>query len=201
MADETRTAEQEEYERRLIAKNEEDGRSAARDAARALAELADGPAGPGVNPLGASTPIQTTYPDTIRPGVAGAIANEEPVRLISRTVEDAAGIVFGKAVIQGVADKGCKLGAFAAGKFVGVTVRERSIKAEFPNGFMQYDSARLMTEGVIWVVTAAAVIAGDPAVFDATGNWTKGTGTGDVPNARWDTSQATPGGLAQLRLI
>jgi hypothetical protein len=178
-----------EYEKHLVQKNEEDGRAAAYNVE---------PTAPSTF---ASTPVQSTYPNALRPGIAGAIVNEEPVLLISRTVEEAAGIAFGIGVIQGVADKGCKLGAYAAGKWLGVTVRERSIKAEFPNGFMQYDSARIMAKGVIWVATTAAVVAGDPVVMSATGNLTKGTGTGDIPNARWDSSQATPGGLAQLRLF
>jgi hypothetical protein len=177
-------------ERRLVEKNEQ-------EAARAADTRS--PLGP--SPRAASTPIQSTYPDTIRPGVEGAIVNEEPVRLISRTVEDAAGIPFGRGVIQGVANKGCKLGAMGTeGNMLGVTVRERSVKAEFPNGFMQYDSARIMRSGVIWVAVTEAVLAGDPAKISATGTWGKGTGTGDVPHARYDTSQATVGGLAQLRI-
>lgn len=155
---------------------------------------------PVVGPL-ASTPIQTTYPDTIRPAIAGMIANEEPARFISRTVEDAAGILFGLGVIQGVADKGCKIGAMTTeGNMLGVVVRERGIKAEFPNGYMQYDSARIMRSGCIWVTVTAAVVAGDAAKISATGTWGKGTGTGDVPHARYDTSQPTIGGLAILRI-
>jgi hypothetical protein len=203
--------DREEYERRL---REENDRASARAAApdvlvknallneefRDLVaeQLEEQPVGP--TGFAASTPIQTTYPDTIRPGIAGMIANEEPVRLISRTVEDAAGIAFGLGVVQGVADKGCKVGTYSEGAFLGVTVRERSIKAEFPNGFMQYDSARIMRSGCIWVAVTAAVVAGNPAKVSATGTWGPGSGTGDVNHCRFETSQPTPGGLAILRL-
>jgi hypothetical protein len=186
------TPEQEEAQARLEEalekKNEADGLNAAQNVLNV------------VDPQ-ATTPIQTTYPSTMRPGVEGAIVNEEPVRMISRTVEDAAGIPYGRGVIQGVGDKGCKLGAFTTeGKMLGVTVRDRMGYAEFPNGFMQYQSARIMRSGVIWVAVTSAVVAGDPAAVDATGKFGKGTGTGDVPHARFDTTQATIGGLAQLRI-
>jgi hypothetical protein len=184
------TAEQQEAQDRLEEalekKNEADGLNAAQNVL--------------VDPQ-ATTPIQTTYPSTMRPGVEGAIVNEEPVRLISRTVEDAAGIPYGRGVIQGVGDKGCKLGAYTTeGAMIGVTVRERSGFAEFPNGFAQHQSARIMRSGVIWVAVTNAVVAGDPAKIDATGKFGKGSGTNDVPHARFDTSQATVGGLAQLRI-
>jgi hypothetical protein len=147
--------------------------------------------------------VQTTYPTSLRPGVAGAIVNEEPTRLISRTIEDAAGVGFGIGVIQGVNDKGCKVGAYTTeGAMLGVTVRQRNVSPNVLNGsgYAQYDSVRIMRSGVIWVEVTNAVVAGDPAKMDATGKFGKGTGTGDVPHARFDTSQSTVGGLAQLRI-
>src|SRR5262245_2862663 len=113
------------------------------------------------------------YPTEMRPGVEGALANEEPAVLISRTVEENAGIGFGKAVKQGAADKGCKV-ADAGSKVVGITVRERSVRPDAMdgNGFARFDSARIMVMGVIWVAVSTNVAAGDRVLFDsATGKF------------------------------
>lgn len=145
--------------------------------------------------------IQTAMTETMRPAVAGAIANEEPRTLISRTVETAAGIAFGMPVEQGAADMGCIL--FDGGTtFIGVTVRERSVNPEFPNGFADEDSARIMTKGCIWVVCASGCAAGDPVyIRPSNGDWQDSNANSavQVVNARWDTS-ADATGLAILRL-
>ncbi len=140
--------------------------------------------------------VQSTYADTISAGYAGAIVNEEPRVLISRTVEDAAGIAFGLAVMQGTEDKGCVVGDGSA--FLGVTVRDQSVEDGSADAFAQYEDARIMTKGVIWVANSGGVSAGDPVVILADG----ALGTGSSPlvvGARWDTT-ASDGELAQLRL-
>jgi hypothetical protein len=131
------------------------------------------------------------YRSTMLPGVEGAIANEEPVVLISRSVEDAAGIAFGRAVVQGVNDMGCKGIGAGATSILGITVLERSARPETPNGFGQYESARIMTFGVVWLTAAVAVVAGDPvcALTDGSGKFSN-TGGVVIHNARWDTSAA-----------
>lgn len=149
--------------------------------------------------------IQDTYSENIRTAVAGQIANTEPVTLISRTVETVAGIGFGAVVQQGAADDGCKsdLTGMTADTYLGITVRERSVRPETPSLFARYESARIMRKGVLWVMTDGAVAAGnDVTVTLATG----GLGTAAVaagivaiPNARWDSS-TTGAGLAKVRL-
>ncbi|MCO5085146.1 MAG: DUF2190 domain-containing protein [Mesorhizobium sp.] len=155
--------------------------------------------------------VQTTYNETIDAARAGMIANEEPVVLISRTIIDAAGVGFGK-VVQEAATDGSKDGQCTADidtadmdayKFLGITVRERSVRPETPNKFAQYESARIMRRGVIWVEVAGAVKAGeDVTVTLASGVLgTAGVGAGVVaiPNARWESS-TSGAGLAKLRL-
>ena len=137
-------------------------------------------------------------------GVAGAIANTENSNIISRTVETVAGIAFGLAVSQGVNDKGVRAVTTGDTKFVGVTVLDRTASDLQGNGkFSQYESARVLDRGVIWVTVSEAVKAGDPvAVTVATGAFAKTvatTVTVAMPNAVYDTSAAI-GGLAQLRL-
>lgn len=144
--------------------------------------------------------IQTTYSDNIRAAVAGMVANTVPAVMISRTVEDAAGIGFGVAVEQGTNDKGCI--AFDGGTVLGITVRERSLDASSPDEFAQYAEARVMVKGVIWVTAAVEVAAGDAVyVRPSNGDFQDSNANSAVllANARWETS-AGIGELAQIRL-
>lgn len=145
---------------------------------------------------------QTSYSETLRPGVPGQIANMIPATLISRTVEDAAGVGFGLAVTQGADDYGCS--AFGTGDtaILGITVRDRSLDANNPDEFGEGDSARVMTKGAVWVTASVAVNAGDPVyVIPATGAFAKTNASSavQIAGARWDTS-TTGAGLAIVRL-
>lgn len=144
--------------------------------------------------------VQTDYPSTQPAAIAGAQATMVPATLISRNVETAAGIGFGKAVAQGATAKGCK--AFATGDtaVVGITLLDRS--AHIGDLFAKGESARVMTKGDIWVVASVAVAAGDPVyVVPATGAFTKAaTDNVLIANARWDTSTTAAGQLAVVRL-
>lgn len=146
--------------------------------------------------------IQTTYLDNIRAAVRGAIANMVPATLISRSVEDAAGIGFGVAVTQGTADGGCT--AFGSGDtyIMGVTVRERSIDANDVDEFGQYTDARIMTKGCVWVPVATGCSAGDAAfVRPSNGDFQDSNANSAVAitGGVWDTS-AEAGELALLRM-
>lgn len=152
--------------------------------------------------------IQTTYNERIDAARVGMIVNEEPSVLISRTVEDEAGVAFGLVVMQGSVDDSCTAvldetgNTFDAYSFLGITVRERSVRPETPNIFAQYQSARIMRKGVIWVMTADAVEAGNQVYVDtADGSLDDASGGTNVaiPNSRWETS-TTGAGLAKLRL-
>lgn len=141
--------------------------------------------------------VQSTYLDDMAVAYAGAIAdNQEELNLISRTVEDAAGIAFGLAVMQGSDDEGVVVGDGTG--FLGVTVRDQSVEPNEPNLFEQYSSARIMTKGTIWVENDGGVAAGDPVSLGADGALGTG-GSVEVDGARWDTT-ATDGNLARLRL-
>ncbi len=140
--------------------------------------------------------LQSTYADGIGVGYKGALVNQEPKTLISRTVEDSGGIDFGLAVMQGTEDKGCVVSD--ASSFLGVTVRDQSVEASSPDTFEYQSEARIITKGVIWVENSGGVSAGDPVV--ALSDGALGTGSSPlVDGARWDTT-AADGVLAQLRL-
>lgn len=51
--------------------------------------------------------LQSTFSDTVAPAFPGMVANGETSNRISRTIEGAAGIGFGKAVYRGSGDHGC----------------------------------------------------------------------------------------------
>lgn len=136
-------------------------------------------------------------------GVAGAIVNTENKNIISRTVETDAGIAFGVPVVQGANDKGIRVSKASDSKFVGITVLDRTATDLEGDGFVKFESARVLDRGVIWVTVSEAVNAGDAvAVTVATGAFAKtvaGTTTVAMANAVYDTSAAA-NGLAQLRL-
>lgn len=243
-------------------------------------------------------PIQTTYAETLTAGKVGALVNMEHSDIISRTVEDAAGIGFGLPVAQGANDRGCTaLGALTlagtaqadagntgngvltmaspsvgagvkegvyrlvaiepasdAGQFsiedpdgvqigvatvavaydgvikftiadggtdfvagdafsitvaasdgdtkpIGITVRDRSVRPATPDLFAQYESARILRKGVIWVTAAGTVAAGDPVYVTPAGAFTNADGDGyrKLIGARWENSR-TGAGIAQLRI-
>lgn len=140
--------------------------------------------------------IQSAYSENIRTSVPGHIPDMTKADLVSRTVQDAAGLAFGLPVFQGTADKAVRVFANGdtAAKFVGVSVLDRS--ASGPNGFVQYESARILLTGPVCVTAAVAVVAGDPVTITAAGAFSN-TGGITVPNARWDTSAAA-GAVANI---
>lgn len=142
--------------------------------------------------------VQTTYSENIRAAVEGMIADmQAEINLVSRTVETAAGIGFGKVVDQGTADRGTVVAGASTDKPIGFTVRERSVDPASPNAFAQYDSARIMTKGVIWVTVddAGGVAAGDDVWLTLSTNTLSNAdaGSGDglkLAGCRWATSAA-----------
>ncbi len=137
--------------------------------------------------------VYKSQPDV---GVAGSIATTENRDIKSRTVEDAAGIAFGLAVAQGVNDKGIRAVKAGDTKFVGITALDLSSRDD--GKFLQFESARILKKGVIWVQVTETVNAGDDVAVDlATGKFNKSGAK--YPNARFETS-GVAGGLAQVEL-
>lgn len=141
--------------------------------------------------------VQDTYLDNMAPGAIGAQATELHADMISRNVEDESGIAFGLPVYQGATDKGVT--ATSDGTIVGVTSRVRSVAAENPNSYAQYDSARVQTAGDIWVQASIAVDAGDAVYATPAGAWTNSaSGNNALAGARFETA-TTGAGLAVIR--
>lgn len=142
--------------------------------------------------------LQTTYNETMAAFVEGMIPDmRTPGADVSRNVETAAGIGFGKAVGQGTADRQIK--AISTGEatvFTGVTVRDTT---QLQDSYPQYETARVRTKGPVVVAVSVAVSAGDTAyVIPASGLFTK-TASGNTKIGTFETS-AEANGLAVLTL-
>jgi hypothetical protein len=149
--------------------------------------------------------VQTTYTANISAARAGMIANTESrLNTVSRNVETAAGIGFGLPVDQGTGDNGIVLCSSGTTDPVGFTVRDRSVDPANPNEYSQYEIARVMTHGVIWVTVtdAGGVAAGDDVwLTKATGALSNADVGSDggllLAGCRW-VSSAANGALAKI---
>lgn len=138
------------------------------------------------------------YRTELRSSVEGAIVNTENKNIISRNVEDAKGIAFGVAVARGAnADNGCV--AYTDGSsFLGITVLDRGVAGKFD----QYQSARIMTQGVVWVSVNGSAVAGglvDFEINDGYAVFKAGTTDKHIPGAVFDSSSNNDR-LAKVRL-
>ena len=146
--------------------------------------------------------IQTSYPEEIRAAVEGMVADAGLKTVISRNVETAAGVGFGRAVVQGADDGGIIVPTATGGVFRGITVRDATLPQSSADTYQQNDEAALMVTGVIWVIAREAVSAGNPVSFEVTTGelYTTADATHDaIPGAIWDSSAAI-GELAKVRL-
>lgn len=96
-------------------------------------------------------------------GVAGGVADMSLSNILSRTVEDSAGIVAGLPVKQGSADDGVAAG-LAAGNFVGITVHEFGVDTAVQNS-----SVGVLVEGAVWLTAGGTIAAGDAIMATAAG--------------------------------
>lgn len=148
--------------------------------------------------------VQSTYNVTMRPGIAGMIADMSPRTVVSRVVEGASGLGFGVVCVKGTGDRQVKASA-AATAFVGITVMDPvaapGALPSTPDQYQEKDVCAVLLNGTIWVVVGAAVVAGEQAYFvPATGVITNvATANTAIPGGFFDTSAAN-GALAILRI-
>lgn len=131
--------------------------------------------------------VQTTYQQYLNPGLPGAIDEMIPKTLISKNVEVPAGIAFGVPVYRGTSDAGVVATGTAA-NYVGFTVLDRSVRVG--DVFSQYESARIMTDGSLWVVAPTAVADGAAVVL----------GGVTIPGAFWQQTTTGTNQLNRVRL-
>lgn len=114
--------------------------------------------------------LQSTYTEDPAIGHAGMVLSGATSNRITRTVEDAAGIGFGKAVFRGSGDHGCTGTPSAAGLgFAIATSALGLLPGADADEYQQYDNAAIITEGEIVVSAAVAVADGEPVYITPAG--------------------------------
>jgi hypothetical protein len=146
--------------------------------------------------------VQTNYPGAIPSGYPGMVASTRNRDFRSKTVEDAAGIAFGKAVFRGAGDRGCTATP-AAGAFLGVVVAQHDAQpvmgATAADTIRQFQDAGVMDDGDIWVTSSVAVADGDAVYVTAGGLFTNVVGANiAIPAKFLDTIGAA--GLVRIEI-
>ena len=107
--------------------------------------------------------VQNSYSELMTIGLPGQVANGEAANRISRTVEDAAGLAFGRAAFRGIGGQGCT-GTPAADAFIGFVAADASLvatsAAAASDVVPQYGTAAILTKGALFVTAGEAVSAG-----------------------------------------
>lgn len=131
--------------------------------------------------------VQDTYNLAPGKGFPGQVVSGETSNRISRTVEDAAGLAFGKAAFRGAGDRGTTGVPGAAGSLLGVTIADHGVQP-LPGGvaadiYPRYSSAGIMTLGAIFVTPGVNVADGDPVYITPAGVFTNVSAAGANYNA------------------
>lgn len=145
--------------------------------------------------------VQSTYATDYTVGYPGMVANGEVSNRISRTVEDAAGIAFGKAAFRGTGDNGCTATP-ATGTFMGIVISDASLPpltAATPDIVPQYTSAGLLNEGTIYVTAGVSVADGDQVYVTSAGVFTNVLTSNTLIPAKFDQTVSS-GGVVRLRV-
>lgn len=146
--------------------------------------------------------VQDTYNDTIAVGFPGMVANGETSNRLSRTIEDAGGIAFGKAAFRGTGDHGITATP-AAGTFMGITIADHG--RALPPGatadtFSQYSSVGLLNEGEIFVTAGSNTTDGAAVYVTSGGAFTTTSGGNTAIPVTFDDTVSS-GALVRLRVV
>jgi len=151
-------------------------------------------------------PLQETYADRQPTFVEGQKVDGEEYNAVTRLAEDAGGYGFGRPVMLGTRqDSALKLTVAGVAKFLGVTVRDVTIRPSAAGNGDRYPkgaNSTILVQGSIAVRVSGAVNPGDPARFDVAGDrFTAAAVAGNVVAlpAGWEfDTAAADGGLAKL---
>lgn len=124
--------------------------------------------------------IQDIYNDAPAKGFPGMVRNGETSNRISRTVEDAAGLAFGKFAFRGAGDHGCT--GTPNAEPLGVAIADHGVQP-LPGGvaadiYPQYSTAGIMGYGSTFVMAGVAVNDGQPVYVTPAGVITNVDGGG-----------------------
>lgn len=107
--------------------------------------------------------LQTSYSNTVTKGYAGMVADGETSNRITRSMQDAAGIAFGKPVYRGTGDHDCTGTVGTLATFLGFTIATSVlplVAGQTADTYAQYDNVNILTGGAIFVNVTAAVADG-----------------------------------------
>lgn len=126
--------------------------------------------------------VQTAYSTRQQKGFVGQKVDGEEYNAVTRLVEDAAGLAFGKPVSRGAADNGALLmTAGNAANFLGISVRDVSVRPSASDKYPQFGNCTILTSGSIFGKLDGACTPGAAVRFDtATGNYTAAAVAGTV---------------------
>lgn len=141
--------------------------------------------------------VQSTYATSYANGYPGMVANGETSNRISRTVEDATAIPFGKAVWRGAGDHGCTLTP-TANTLLGITIANYAAPPVQATGaeadsYPQYSTAAILTQGEIWVTAGADTTDGAQVYATSAGVLTP-TSTSNTAVTGWFFDDTVTGG-------
>lgn len=106
----------------------------------------------------------TTYTDPVR-GAGGLVADDNPTVTISRAVETAAGVTFGRMVSRGTdRDTQCVIGGATP---LGIAVRTRDTES-YAEKYLQYEDARILRSGFVYLTITTAANAGAALCYNST---------------------------------
>jgi hypothetical protein len=108
------------------------------------------------------------------------VANGETSNRITRTIEDAAGVAFGRPVYRGSGDHGCTATVGTLASFLGWTIGTTGqgiVAGQTEDTYAQYDNVPVMTEGAILVTVTGAVADGAAITVGTGGGAADGIGT------------------------
>jgi hypothetical protein len=109
------------------------------------------------------TVLQSTYSEDPAAGYPGMIADGETSNRITRTCEDAAGILFGAPVYRGSGDDGAVGAIGTLATFLGFAVATSALgvlAGQDADEYQQYDNMTIITSGAVFVTVVGAVTDG-----------------------------------------
>jgi hypothetical protein len=126
--------------------------------------------------------VQSTYTQRQNKLFRGQKVDGEEYNAITQLCEDAAGIGFGVPVSRGTGDNGATILTVAnVANFLGITLREVSLRPTNADKFAQYNNMPVMTSGSVAGKIDGAVTRGAPVRYDtSTGNFTAAAVAGNI---------------------
>lgn len=145
--------------------------------------------------------IQSTYLTDYVQGFPGMLADGNTTARPTGTVEDAAGIGFGKACFQGTAARGVT--ATPGTKFAGIAIADAGVVPP-PGGsadiYPQYANISMLDQGDIWVLAGANTTIDAPVYVTAAGVFTP-TSAGNTAIPATFMEAVSSGAPVKIRVV